>query len=97
MPKRLDVEITYQSIQNRWPRLVSAIQWVACLSIGEAAACIRDYLEGREFSGEAVNHFGGTKQVLEAAIRPYSRQAARSRRQEYARWEAKLRAEAEKD
>lgn len=50
-----------------YPRLVKAMQWAACLSEGEANACIRDHKAGFPFSGEAVNHYGGTRAVLERA------------------------------
>ena len=57
----------HQDINQRYPRLLAAMQWVAILSPGEAACCIRDYKAGRDWSGEAVNHFGGTRAVLQRA------------------------------
>lgn len=56
-------------IPDRYPFLLRAMKWVACLSQGEATACLRDYREGRPFSGEAVNEYGGTEAVIEAAWR----------------------------
>lgn len=52
----------------RFPRLVFAMRWASTLCETEAAAAIRDYRSGLEWSGEAVNHFGGTRAVLHAAI-----------------------------
>jgi len=62
-----------KTITERYPRLIAALQWVACLSWGEAVTCIRDYQEGRDYSGEAVNHFGGTRETLERASRAWVR------------------------
>ncbi len=53
----------------RYSRLLTAMRWVAILSHTEAAACLRDYRDGLEWSGEAVNHFGGTRKVVERAIK----------------------------
>jgi hypothetical protein len=52
---------------------LEAIQFLACLSEGEAKACWRDYVTGLEWSSEAVNHFGGTKAVMDAAFRHLQR------------------------
>lgn len=68
-PNEPHVKLDGLTIERRWPRLIHAMQWVACLSSGEAESCVRDYLEGRMYSGEAVNHFGGTQAVLQAAAR----------------------------
>lgn len=54
---------------DRFPRLIRAMQFAAVLSRGEAISCIRDYLRGDKWSGEAVNHYGGTLAVIRAAIR----------------------------
>ena len=59
-------------------RLVRLMQFVACLSPGEAQACIRDYRAGFEYSSEAVNHFGGTRAVIMAAVRLRTNYAVRS-------------------
>ena len=55
------------SIHVLHPLLIRAMKWVAILSTSEAEACLRDYNEGRDYSGEAVNHFGGTKAVIQRA------------------------------
>lgn len=49
-------------------RLIALMMATACLSRYEAIYCIRDYRAGLMFSGEAVNHFGGTKEVLQRSI-----------------------------
>lgn len=77
--------MTDAEILQRWPRVILGAQWAACLSWGEAIACIRDYKAGREYSGEAVNHFGGTRIVLQRAATRPARQYARDR------WHAGLR------
>lgn len=51
------------------PRLLRLVKWVGILSDGEAEACVRDYREGRVYSGEAVNHFGGTRRLIERAVK----------------------------
>jgi hypothetical protein len=61
-------------------RLIRHMMWVACLSRGEAEACLRDAKAGREWSGEAVNHFGGTGAVIRAAVR--------TRKRAHKAWEA---------
>jgi hypothetical protein len=55
-------------LATRYPHLLRAMKWVAVLSDGEAESCLRDYKAGLAYSGEAVNHFGGTKAVIERAI-----------------------------
>lgn len=55
--------------RTRYRRFIRLMQWAACLSEGEAACCIRDYRNGLEYSGEAVNHFGGTRAVILGAAR----------------------------
>jgi hypothetical protein len=49
-------------------RLESLMMFAACLSRTEAQGCIRDYRAGLAYSGEAVNHYGGTRAVIERAI-----------------------------
>lgn len=68
--------LTCRELETRYARLLWAMQWVACLSHGEARACLRDYRDGFPFSGEAVNHFGGTVAVLRAASRASVRSIA---------------------
>jgi len=57
------------TILLRYPRLVSAMQKVAALDSAEAACCIRDLKPGRRWSGDAVNHYGGTRRVANDAWR----------------------------
>jgi hypothetical protein len=61
-------------IEAKYPDLIEAMQFVACLSIGEAVNCISSLQlqeqYGRQFLGcEAVAHFGGPSKVAESAIR----------------------------
>jgi hypothetical protein len=58
-------------------RLLSAVRWAAVLSHGEAEACVRDYRCGRHYSGEAVNHYGGTSSVLTTATHTAIRKLVR--------------------
>jgi hypothetical protein len=58
---------------KRYPKLLRAMQWTASLSSGEAEACLRDYWAGLAFSGEAVNHYGGTRAVIERASQSHVR------------------------
>jgi len=44
------------------------MQTAACLSRGEAISCLRFYMRGDKWAGEAVNHFGGTRAVITRAI-----------------------------
>lgn len=60
--------ITMDQAMARYPRLVKCMQWVAILSSYEAGCCIRDFKDGYDFSGEAVNHFGGPRAVITRAI-----------------------------
>jgi hypothetical protein len=55
-------------LAERYRCLSRAMQWVSCLSTNEAGACIRDHKDGFNFSGEAVQHFGGPRAVLRAAM-----------------------------
>lgn len=65
---------TYEQCEKRYPRLVRAMCWVACLSRSEASCALRDWRArelygGEAWGGEAVTHYGGTCKVLESAIR----------------------------
>jgi hypothetical protein len=51
------------TILMHYPRLVRAMRGVIALNGDEAAICIRDLKAGRRWSGEAVNHYGGTHKV----------------------------------
>lgn len=48
--------------------LVQLMMFAACLSESEARNCLRDYRAGHKFSGEAVNHYGGTYAVVFRAV-----------------------------
>jgi hypothetical protein len=72
--------MTNAEIGLRYPRLIQALMWVACLSHGEAVACIRDHRQNFAYSSEAVNHFGGTKRCLMAAARQRVRHLMLDRR-----------------
>jgi len=65
--------LTWEECLARFPRLVRAMQWTACLSSGEAACAIRDYRGARMgiyppelmlTGGEAVDHYGGSLKVI---------------------------------
>lgn len=55
-------------IAARYPRLVRLMQFAACLSATEACAAIRDYVDGNEYSSEAVAHYGGSTLVVQRAV-----------------------------
>jgi hypothetical protein len=67
-----NLHLTYEQIEARYPRLVTACTWVAILSRSEAACAIRDYRRGGEYlrwgGGEAVAHFGGPEHVIRRAV-----------------------------
>ncbi len=56
------------AIAASYPRLVRAMCWYSILSITEACAAIRDYKRGSNWSGEAVDHAGGTRCVIRDAV-----------------------------
>ncbi len=58
----------YEEIEQRYPLLISAMQWAAILSVTEATDCIKAIQEERG-SGEAVQHFGGPLAVFKGAMR----------------------------
>lgn len=64
---------TWEECETRYPRLVRAMCWVACLSRSEAACALRDW-RNRDIYGdvpygsEAVAHYGGPCRVLTDAI-----------------------------
>lgn len=53
----------------RFPHLLKQMQWVAVLSEGEAERALAAYIRGEYWSGEAVDHFGGTRAVIAAAFK----------------------------
>lgn len=71
------------SIETKYPRLIRAMMWQACLSQSEAIACLWVYLGTRnlqhmsDYSGEAVGHYGGARRVVADAIRNRHRMPAR--------------------
>jgi hypothetical protein len=54
---------------HRMRHLTRAMQRAANLSPLEARSAIRMWRLGYQFSGEAVNHYGGIERVLQDAIR----------------------------
>lgn len=54
-------------IEQRYPRLIRLMCWAASLSTSEASACLRDYVDGFEYSSEAVAHYGGATAVVTRA------------------------------
>jgi hypothetical protein len=59
----------YRACERRYPRLIRAMCWVACLSMGEAACALRDLRHYPDaMGGEAVCHFGGPEQAVKSAI-----------------------------
>jgi hypothetical protein len=60
--------LSYEQCLARYPRLARLVAWTGILSSGEAGCAIRDYRDGYNFSGEAVNHFGGTRALIKRAI-----------------------------
>lgn len=65
------------ALARRYPNLIRAMCWTACLSTGEAACALRDWRqhraglldESQTMGGEAVAHFGGTRRVLTQAVK----------------------------
>jgi hypothetical protein len=74
---RARVYLPHEDIAARFPRLLAAMRWAACLNSTEAASCLQMHIAGHEFAGEAVNHYGGCLRVIRGAIR--CRHAARRR------------------
>lgn len=65
-------------IEQRYPRLIRLMVWAACLSTGEASACIRDYVDGFEYSSEAVASYGGSTAVVTRAAQLRTNYAVRT-------------------
>jgi hypothetical protein len=51
------MSMSHEQIRQRYPRLLRAMIWVA----------IQGYQEGREYTSEAVGHFGGASRVIHEA------------------------------
>ena len=58
-----------KAIQKRYPHLIKAMKWAAILCEYEAIYAIRDYKAGEDYSGEAVNHFGGIRAVINSSYK----------------------------
>jgi hypothetical protein len=56
-------------LRQRYPRLLAAARHAAILADTEAIHALQRYRAGCPVAGEAVNHYGGTRAVLEAAYR----------------------------
>jgi hypothetical protein len=72
---RAPVYLPNEEVAHRWPRLLRAMCWAACLNDAEAVSCLVMHRAGHGFAGEAVNHYGGCVAVIRSAIR--CRRAAR--------------------
>lgn len=59
----------YRPVQDRLPHLFRAMKWVAVLSDEETESCILHYLKQEEHCCEAVDHFGGTSNVVQMAYK----------------------------
>jgi hypothetical protein len=63
-------EMSRYELRNRYPRLLTCMQYAAILSEGEALGALRDLATLPKNGGaEAVVHFGGPLAVVRAAIR----------------------------
>ncbi len=60
-------DVKLRDVRTRYYYLLRTMRWVACLSIGEAIACLDSHKRGDNYSSEAVNAFGGTRRVLQQA------------------------------
>lgn len=79
--------MTAEELGRKYPRLVRAMRWGACLTTDEAQTTLRDirYVKlgalplgyATNGGGEAVFHFGGPLAVLQHAVRCDIRNAAR--------------------
>lgn len=74
VPRR---EMTHAEIARRYPRLLNAMTYAACLTSSEATSAIQAHQRGQESAGEAVNHFGGVSRLLERATSLQTRTIAR--------------------
>lgn len=68
------VHLSWEECEVLYPRLIKCLQNALILSTGEAACCIRDYLDGHNFSCEAISHNGRTpREAIVNAIRGTNR------------------------
>lgn len=65
------------SFRTTHPRLFRAVKFAAILSDGEAEVCLRQFRNGSDFAGEAVEHFGGVTKVVRAARNIYGNRVVR--------------------
>jgi hypothetical protein len=74
---------------RRWPRVFNLVKMQGRLSEGEAAHCIRAYVEGRDDrcfttlrwgGGGAVNHYGGPLKLVTDAVKKRPRMGSTGRR-----------------
>jgi hypothetical protein len=56
--------LTPEEIAKRYPHTIQVMKFAAILCTTEAVHAIRDYKRGDDYSGEAVNHFGGIREVI---------------------------------
>jgi hypothetical protein len=56
--------ITYEEILRKYPRTIKVMKYAAILCTAEAVYALKDYKRGDDYSGEAVNHFGGIRAVI---------------------------------
>lgn len=61
--------LDHDEAARRYPRLIRAMRWVACLAQLEAQSAIIMHRAGHAWAGEAVNHAGGCAAVIRNAIR----------------------------
>ena len=61
--------MTLENALKKYPHIIRAMSYIAILSTYESAGAIVDYKRGENYSGEAVNHFGGIREVIRCAWR----------------------------
>ena len=74
MVQQVQGHLTWQECAERFPLMIRAMKYVACLSETEAACCLREWRDrdlygGQLIGGEAVTHFGGIRKVIDEAIK----------------------------
>lgn len=61
--------MSYDAIEQRYPRLIGRLMIACSLSRGEALSCIQSRQLGQDCGSEAVNHAGGVWLCLRHAMR----------------------------
>lgn len=61
--------IALEEVQQRWPRLLAAIQWAIIGTTSEARSAIEGYVNGHGGGSEAVMHYGGPLAAIRGGIR----------------------------